>query len=58
MPGVIASGGDPHLGGDDWDAVIVDWIKTNYLDPAGNIFAGRLHLCLHSWLSSWTVCGA
>ena len=23
---VIATSGDPHLGGDDFDAVIVDWI--------------------------------
>ena len=23
---VIATSGDPHLGGDDFDAIIVDWI--------------------------------
>lgn len=28
-------GGDAHLGGDDWDAVITSWLKTNYLTPAG-----------------------
>ena len=25
---VLATSGDNHLGGDDWDHVIVDWIKT------------------------------
>eukprot|EP00878_Enallax_costatus_P032537 GHUV01035765.1.p1 GENE.GHUV01035765.1~~GHUV01035765.1.p1 ORF type:complete len:501 (+),score=142.98 GHUV01035765.1:78-1505(+) len=32
---VLSTGGDPHLGGDDWDAAIVDWLKASYLDPAG-----------------------
>lgn len=29
------AGGDAHLGGDDWDAVIVQWLKSTYLQPAG-----------------------
>lgn len=28
---VLSNGGDPHLGGDDWDAAIMDWLATNYL---------------------------
>jgi molecular chaperone DnaK (HSP70) len=24
----MLTGGDPHLGGDDWDAAIVEWIKS------------------------------
>ena len=27
----LPSGGDPHLGGDDWDALIVDWLKATHL---------------------------
>lgn len=23
------------MGGDDWDAAIVAWLKQNFLDPAG-----------------------
>lgn len=30
-----AAGGDAHLGGDDWDAAIVQWLQRNYLQPAG-----------------------
>lgn len=29
------AGGDPHLGGDDWDAAIVEWLVTNHMRPAG-----------------------
>lgn len=29
------AGGDAHLGGDDWDAVIVQWLQEQYLQPAG-----------------------
>jgi hypothetical protein len=29
------SGGDPHLGGDDWDAAIVAWLEREHLHPAG-----------------------
>ncbi|KAF8073120.1 dnaK [Scenedesmus sp. PABB004] len=32
---VLSTGGDAHLGGDDWDAAIVDWLRSRYLDPAG-----------------------
>jgi heat shock protein 1/8 len=32
---VLSTGGDPHLGGDDWDQVIIDWLKQQYLKPAG-----------------------
>eukprot|EP00883_Tetradesmus_obliquus_P007855 jgi/Sobl393_1/18509/SZX73966.1 len=32
---VLSTGGDAHLGGDDWDAAIVDWLRENFLDPAG-----------------------
>ena len=31
----IAAGGDPHLGGDDWDAVIVDWLIREHLGGGG-----------------------
>ncbi|GFR43025.1 hypothetical protein Agub_g4026, partial [Astrephomene gubernaculifera] len=33
---VLATGGDAHLGGDDWDAVIADWLAEHYLRPAGH----------------------
>lgn len=36
---LLATGGDAHLGGDDWDAAIVSWLKTNYLEPAGILAA-------------------
>jgi molecular chaperone DnaK len=29
------AGGDAHLGGDDWDAAIVAWLRSAYLDAAG-----------------------
>lgn len=29
-----AAGGDAHLGGDDWDAAIVQWLQRQYLQPA------------------------
>jgi len=32
---VLATGGDSHLGGDDWDAAIADWIASEHLKPAG-----------------------
>ena len=32
---VLSTGGDPHLGGDDWDAEIVRWIMDKHLRPAG-----------------------
>jgi molecular chaperone DnaK len=32
---VLSTGGDPHLGGDDWDAAIVEWLETTHLKPAG-----------------------
>ena len=28
---VLSTGGDPHLGGDDWDNLIVDWLKKEIL---------------------------
>ncbi len=28
-------GGDPHLGGDDWDVLIADWLATTHLSRAG-----------------------
>jgi hypothetical protein len=28
-------GGDPHLGGDDWDAAVVEWLEREHLHPAG-----------------------
>jgi molecular chaperone DnaK len=31
----LAAGGDAHLGGDDWDAAIVQWLCDTYLQPAG-----------------------
>lgn len=31
----VPAGGDAHLGGDDWDAAIVQWLQQNYLQPAG-----------------------
>lgn len=31
---VLSTGGDPHLGGDDWDHVIVEWLEKEYLQPA------------------------
>ena len=32
---VLAAGGDPALGGDDWDAAIVGWLGAEHLAPAG-----------------------
>lgn len=32
---VLSTGGDPHLGGDDWDQVIVEWLEEEFLKPAG-----------------------
>jgi heat shock protein 1/8 len=32
---VLATGGDARLGGDDWDAAIVDWLLEQHLKPAG-----------------------
>ena len=32
---VLSTGGDPHLGGDDFDRVIVEWLEKQYLEPAG-----------------------
>ncbi len=28
-------GGDPQLGGDDWDAVVARWLCTAHLERAG-----------------------
>jgi hypothetical protein len=41
------AGGDAYLGGDDWDALLVSWLKDTYLTPAGvdcsdPAIAGRL----------------
>ena len=36
------SGGDAHLGGDDWDAAIVRWLVDTHLAPAGMVW----HLCM------------
>ena len=33
---VIATSGDPHLGGDDFDQVIVDWIIDQYALSTGD----------------------
>ena len=32
---VLATNGDTHLGGDDWDAAIVDWIVSTYKQEQG-----------------------
>ncbi|CAG9462079.1 unnamed protein product [Pedinophyceae sp. YPF-701] len=32
---VLATGGDAHLGGDDWDAALAQWISRNELKPRG-----------------------
>jgi heat shock 70kDa protein 1/2/6/8 len=32
---VLSTGGDPHLGGDDWDAAITSWLISDHLKPAG-----------------------
>ncbi|GMH43026.1 hypothetical protein BSKO_10948 [Bryopsis sp. KO-2023] len=31
---VLATGGDSHLGGDDWDEAIINWIIQDHLVPA------------------------
>eukprot|EP00798_Chlamydomonas_sp_ICE-L_P030049 gene30049-35020_t len=36
---VLATGGDAHLGGDDWDAVIVEWLKKRHLSRSGLNFS-------------------
>ena len=33
---VIATSGDPHLGGDDFDQVIVEWIVDQYAITTGD----------------------
>jgi molecular chaperone DnaK len=32
---VVATNGDTHLGGDDWDHAIVDWVTTEFLRDQG-----------------------
>ncbi len=38
---VLSTGGDPHLGGNDWDQLVVDWLKekiisaSQQLQPSG-----------------------
>jgi heat shock 70kDa protein 1/2/6/8 len=32
---VLSTGGDPHLGGDDWDAAIAQWLVEKHLQPRG-----------------------
>ncbi|GAB4820667.1 hypothetical protein N2152v2_007713 [Parachlorella kessleri] len=32
---VLSTGGDPHLGGDDWDAAIMQWLMQEHLAPRG-----------------------
>lgn len=32
---VLSTGGDPHLGGDDWDEALSAWLFSKYLEPAG-----------------------
>ncbi len=32
---VVATNGDTHLGGDDWDLAIVDWVTSEYLRDQG-----------------------
>ncbi|KAK9810103.1 hypothetical protein WJX72_004949 [[Myrmecia] bisecta] len=32
---VLATGGDAHLGGDDWDDALIKWLAHNHLTPAG-----------------------
>jgi molecular chaperone DnaK len=31
---VLSTGGDASLGGDDWDAAIVQWLVDTHLKPA------------------------
>lgn len=31
---VLSTGGDAHLGGDDWDAAIMQWLIEEHLKPA------------------------
>ena len=41
---VLSTGGDASLGGDDWDAAIVQWLVDEHLRPAGadcEVGAGR-----------------
>eukprot|EP00887_Chlorella_sp_A99_P001468 scaffold8.g1468.t1 len=32
---VLSTGGDPLLGGDDWDNAIVEWLVREHVEPAG-----------------------
>ncbi len=32
---VVATNGDNHLGGDDWDEAIIDWLADNFADEHG-----------------------
>jgi molecular chaperone DnaK len=32
---VVATNGDTHLGGDDWDLAVVDWVTTEFLRDQG-----------------------
>lgn len=32
---VLSTGGDAHLGGDDWDAAIARWLIEKHLEPKG-----------------------
>lgn len=33
---VVATAGDPRLGGNDWDAVIADWLEEEFLSQVGS----------------------
>ena len=32
---VVSTNGDTHLGGDDWDLAVVDWVTSEFLRDQG-----------------------
>ncbi len=50
---MLSTGGDPHLGGDDWDAAIAQWLIDTYLVPKGVDCKVRPPLDWHSMRAGW-----
>ncbi|MEM8954577.1 MAG: molecular chaperone DnaK [Verrucomicrobiota bacterium] len=38
---VLATDGDTHLGGDDWDNAVIEWIKKEFKDESGIDLTGQ-----------------
>lgn len=47
---VLSTGGDASLGGDDWDAAIMQWLVDSHLKPA------RVDVRVRARPAGWAVC--